>query len=99
MAEYQLTQTGEEVQTILDWAEQGILYYTSQTVSVASSGTILTITDSLITTDTIVLECTFASPSYITSDVTWTSYAGYITFTGTCTTATTANVTLGFKSN
>lgn len=77
----------------------GILYFTSQTVNVATSAEIMRITDANITTDTVVLECVFAEPSYITSDVTWTSYEGYIAFTGTCATATTANIVLGIKGN
>lgn len=76
-----------------------ISYYESQTTSVASNAEILRITDSSITTATIVLECTFASPSAISGDVSWTSYNGYIAFTGTCTSATTANVTLADKTN
>ena len=80
-----------------------ILYFTSQTVSVASNAQIMRIpssgTNANITTNTVVLECTFAAPENITSNVSWTSYAGYITFTGTCVTATTANVTLGKKGN
>ena len=84
-------------------ARQNIKYYYQQSVSAASSAQIMRIpasgTDSGITTDTVVLECTFAAPANITSDITWTSYAGYITFTGTCTAVTTANVTLGQKGN
>lgn len=80
-----------------------IMYFASQTVSVASNAQIMRIpasgTNSNITTNTVVLECTFAAPSNITSDVSWQSYAGYITFSGTCTSATTANVTLGQKGN
>ena len=80
-----------------------IMYFTSQTVSVASNAQIMRIpasgTNSSITTDTVVLECTFAVPANITSNVSWQSYDGYITFTGTCTAATTANVTLGTKGN
>lgn len=76
-----------------------ILYFYQRSVSVATSATIMTITDSRITANTVVLECTFANPSYITSNVTWTSSAGSITFSGTCTAATTANVTLGQKGN
>ena len=81
-----------------------IMYFTSQTVSVASNAQIMRIpssgTNANITTNTVVLECTFASPSNVRSkNVTWTSYSGYITFTGTCTEATTANVTLGTKGN
>jgi hypothetical protein len=80
-----------------------VMYFTNQTVSVASSAQIMRIpssgTNSNITTNTVVLECSFANPAAITSDVSWTSYAGYITFSGTCTSATTANVTLGTKGN
>lgn len=85
------------------YADNKILYFSQQTVSVASSAQIMRIpasgTNSAITENTVVLECTFANPTAITSDVTWTSYAGYITFSGTCTAATTANVTLGQKGN
>jgi len=80
-----------------------IQYFTSQTVSAATSAQIMRIpasgTNNNINTKTVVLECTFANPSAITSSVEWHSYDGYITFTGTCTSATTANVTLGQKGN
>ena len=80
-----------------------VLYFQNQAVNVATSAQILRIpssgTNNLITANTVVLECTFAAPQNVTSDVAWTSYAGYITFTGTCTAATTANVTLGQKGN
>lgn len=80
-----------------------ILYFTNQTVSVASSAQIMRIpasgTNSAITADTVVLDCVFGAPQYITTDVSWTSYDGYVAFTGTCVTATTANVTLGQKGN
>ena len=85
------------------WIFDGTLYYTSQAVSVASSAQIMRIpasgTDSRITANTVVLSCVFARPDYITSTVTWTSNAGYVTFTGTCSTATTAAVILGSKVN
>lgn len=84
-------------------ARKNILYYTNQTVSVATNEQIMRIpasnTDSDITADTVVLACTFANPSYITSGVRWTSYDGYITFSGTCTAVTSANVLLGRKGN
>ena len=84
-------------------ARKNILYYTNQTVSSATSAQILRIpasgTNSDITTDTVLLNITFTNPSYITSNISWTSYAGYITFTGTCTAQTSANVTLGRKGN
>lgn len=124
MADYVLTQTGAEVQELLDIigtdtlsttaqtltgavneldtdmeSKSSVTYLTSQTVSVASSAEILRITDTSITTDTVVLGCVFDNPSYISGDVAWTSYAGYISFIGTCTVATTADVTLGTKIN
>lgn len=88
---------------IYDAFAKEILYFTSQTVTTGTNAQIMRIpssgTNSAITTNTVVLECSFAAPANITSDVTWTSYAGYITFTGTCTAGTTAHVTLGTKGN
>jgi len=80
-------------------SDVSVLYFYNRTVSVATNAEILRITDSAITINTIVLECTFANPSAISGDVSWTSYNGYISFTGTCTSATTANVTLADKTN
>ena len=81
---------------------QNDLYYTV-TTSAVTAGEIMRVpsgyTSTNITTDTVVASCVFADPSKITSDVTWTSYAGYVAFTGTCTAATTAYVTLIKKSN
>lgn len=71
-----------------------VLYFYNRTVSVASNAEILRITNASINANTVVLECTFADPSYISGTVTWTSTEGYISFIGTCTSATTANVTL-----
>lgn len=115
MADYHFTQTAEAIQAILDSVDDiqsdvgalqtdmesksSVTYFTSQTVSAASNAEILRITDTSITTDTVVLGCVFDDPSYISGDVTWTSYAGYISFIGTCTVATTADVTLGTKIN
>lgn len=84
-------------------ARKNILYYTNQTVSSATNAQIMRIpaseTSTDITTDTVVLDITFNDPSVITSDISWTSYAGYILFTGTCTAVTSANVVLGRKGN
>ena len=83
--------------------EKGILYYAARTVNTATNAQILRIpasgTDAAITADTVVLECVFADPGVLERDVTWTSYAGYVAFTGTCRTATTADVVLGRKGN
>ena len=74
-------------------------YYTSQAVSAASNAEIFRITDAAVTADTVVLSCVFANPANIAGDVGWTSYAGYVAFTGTCTAATTADVILAQKNN
>lgn len=80
-----------------------ILFFSGQTVSAANNAQICRIpssgTNSAITADHVVLEAVWANPAYITSNVTWTSYAGYIVFTGTCTASTTLTVTLGKKGN
>lgn len=71
-----------------------LVRFTAQAVSAASNAEIFRITNSDITTDTEVVSVEFADPSYITAGGSWTSYAGYVAFTGTCTAATTANVIL-----
>lgn len=81
-----------------------ILYYKDQVVSPAQNAQIMIIpatgTDDSITTNTVVIGCVFADPAAVSgSDITWRSYEGYITFSGTCFAATTANVTLGRKGN
>lgn len=79
-----------------------VSYFQNQAVS-ATTGQIMRIpasgSNSNINANTVVLECNFVNPSAISTDVTWTSYSGYIVFNGTCTSATTANVTLGQKNN
>ena len=80
-----------------------ILHFTSQAVSQATNAQIMRIpasgTNSNITEDSIVLKCEWADPTKITSNVAWTSYDGYIVFTGTTTGSTTADVIVGRKGN
>ena len=77
-----------------------IMFFPSQTVNARTNQELFRITNSEITQKTVVLSCVWANPSYITSDVRWTSYdAGYVAFVGTCSTATTADVTLGISGN
>ena len=75
-----------------------ILFFPNQTVNSEVGGELFRITDSAITTDTIVLSCVFADKT-VWDPVSCTSYDGYITFTGTCISATTADVILTKKSN
>lgn len=88
--------TPSAVKTAYDLAasKSKLVRFTAQAVSVASGAEIFRITNSDITTDTEVVSMEFADPSYITAGGSWTSYAGYVAFTGTCTAATTADVIL-----
>ena len=79
------------------------LYFTSVACS-ATTGNFATVSNANISADHVVVECTFANPSAITTsaittDVTWTTANGSLTLNGTCTSATTANITLSKKGN
>lgn len=79
-----------------------ILYFYNQSTSTTATATtaFCTISDSRITADTVVLNCEFTVPSAITSSVTWTTAAGYITLKGICTSNTCkVNLVLGQKGN
>lgn len=93
--------TSGGVKTALD--SMKILFFANQSVTVAKSAQILRIpasgTNDLITTNTVVLSCEFAYPQYILDYVSWESFSGYVTITGTCLAATNATVILGCKSN
>ena len=86
--------------TVGDEMANNILYFASQAVSAASTAAdICTITDSRITADHVVTECVWASPSNITTDVSWTTSAGQLVLNGECSAATTVNITLAKKAN
>lgn len=79
------------------------LYYTNVAFSQGSDEEIARIpasgTDDNITTNTVVANIEFANNYRIRSNVSWHSYAGYITFSGTCSAATSANILLVDKVN
>lgn len=54
----------------------------------------LTISNSAITATMRVIECTFGTPSAISSDVTWTTSSGSIVLSGTMSGSTTVNLVL-----
>lgn len=56
------------------------------------------LTDSRITADMRVIECTIGTPANVTTDLAWTTAAGQITFSGTLTAATNVDLILG-KTN
>lgn len=80
-----------------------VLWYSGQAVSAANNAQICRVpssgTDSKITTDHVVSEVVWGNPENITSNVTWTTYAGYVVFTGTCTASTTVTFQLSKKGN
>ena len=74
------------------------LYFTSVACA-ATTGDFATVSNANITADFVVAECSFANPSAITTDVTWTTAAGSLKLSGTCSAATTANIVLVKKNN
>ena len=80
-----------------------VLWFSGQTVSAANNAQICRVpasgTNSAITTSHVVSEVVWGNPAYITSDVTWTTYSGYVVFTGTCTASTTVTFQLSKKGN
>ena len=77
----------------------GLLYFTSVTVNTASGAVMATITNSAITANHVLIECTFADRSGLMTEPSWTSSAGSFTISGTNTKSTTADITLGKKVN
>jgi hypothetical protein len=67
-------------------------------VSGTVSDSVLYINNTDITADMRVLECSWGTPTNVQSDITWTTTAGRITFSGTFTGSTTVDLVLG-KTN
>ena len=84
--------------TIANEIENRCLFFKDVPVS-ATTGTILSKSDSRITEDHIVTQCVWANSSAITARASWTTSAGSLVITGTCTSATTADITLVKKNN
>ncbi len=59
-----------------------------------SSGSAKTFSNSAITSTMRVIECVFGTPANVTSNVTWTTASGSITFAGTFAGSTTVTYTL-----
>lgn len=75
-----------------------VLFFSSVAFS-ATSGTLATISNNKITSNHVVGWIVPANSAAITSDLTITTSTGSATISGTCTTATTADVLLIKKSN
>lgn len=77
-----------------------VLRFENQAVSAASTSQVIcTISNAAITANHVVTECTFAAPANITSDLSWTTSSGSLTFSGTASAATTLTCTLVKKGN
>lgn len=85
--------------TIAEEIENRVLWLPGVTVS-ATTGSIVSVSDSRITTDHVLASCTWASDSSITALTSWsTETAGTLTIIGTCSAATTADILLIKKNN
>lgn len=71
--------------------DRGLLHLTIQ---VASAGTAKSYNCSAITSTMYVINCVFGTPSNVTSDITWTTTTGNITFNGTFAGSTTIDCDL-----
>lgn len=91
------TLTGAIAEVVSDHSND-VLYLTSVACS-ATTGNFVSVSNASITADHVVAECVFANPSYITTDVTWTTGSGTLTLNGACSTATTVNLVLIKKDN
>ena len=74
------------------------LFFTSVACS-ATTGNFASVSDAKITSSHVLVECVFANPAAITTDVTWTTSSGSLVLNGTCASATTATITLAKKDN
>lgn len=93
-----LVTIGNELATLNAETKNDVLYFTNVACS-ATTGDIAAISNSAITADHILTSCIFAAPSYITTNVTWTTSSGSCVLNGTCTAATTADILLVKKDN
>lgn len=89
-----LMQSGDTVQA--DVAE--LLTFEAIHVTGSISSSSMYLTDNRITADMRVLECTIQTPANVTTDLSWTTAAGSITFSGTVTAQTNIDLILG-KTN
>lgn len=79
-------------------ADNKILYFRNLTMSPASNAAVLRIpatgSDSRITTDSVIAEFNAQHPENVRGNLAWTSYNGYVQFTGTCSGSTLCNVVI-----
>ena len=87
-----------DVAALQTLAANKVLYFTGVEVS-ATTGDIVDLDNSAITENHVVVACVFASPSSITSDLSWSTTSGNLTINGTCAAATVAEIVLVKKDN
>ena len=76
-----------------------ILYFDNVSCSQITDNVFAVCSDNSITSDYVVLECTFDNPEYIKSDIEWETSAGTLELSGTCSASTIAHIVLGKNSN
>ena len=87
-----------QVTALKNAAKDKVLFFDAVACS-ALTGNFATINDAAITANHVLADCMFMNSSAITSDVSWTSSAGSFVLNGTCSSATTAIITLVKKDN
>ena len=87
-----------QVTALKNAANNKVLYLTNVACS-ALTGNFVSISNAAITANHVVVDVEYANPSAITTDVTWTTSAGSAVLNGTCSSATTAAITLVKKDN
>lgn len=92
------TLTGAIDEIYNDHSSDGVIYLTNVPCS-AMTGDFASVSNQYITSSHYVAECVFANPSYITSNVSWTTASGSLKLNGTCSAATTCNIVLVGPSN
>lgn len=71
-----------------------VLYYRNKTLTPASNAQILQIDDTDITGDHDVVSIFIANPAAVNGEITYRTYDGYMTLSGTCTASTQCNILL-----
>ena len=98
-----LTEMSNDVTALKTSLNREILYFENVAVTPATNAQVMRIpatgANSLITTNSVILECFLDNDAAITSDITFTSYNGYIIGVGSAALSTIAAVTIGTKNN
>ena len=86
------------IKSLSDNEKNEVLFLTSVACS-ATTGDFVSVSNSAITANHVVVSVEYANLAAITTDVTWTTASGSLKLNGTCASATTATIVLVKKDN